>query len=1100
MNLDHESGINWRRIEDDVMARLQPFQRHTVDWAFSRIYPTEGSGGSGRFLVADEVGLGKTMVAKGVIVKALRYLENRVDRADVVYICSNAEIAAQNLARLQIDGLSAAQYQSQGRLTLLPLMPKGQVSALRPRGFNFLSLTPSTSFTIGRDVGQARERALICRMVRPALEDSVTDAQLRNLFANRASADGFQRLLDGIDNHHSIDAQLQSAFTALLQRVPNVLDELRTQCDAFKRKGQLSRKDEETQTAARRLLGRLREILAEVCIDALKPDLIVLDEFQRFPQLLDAQDEDSKLAQQLFRSPNVRLLMLSATPYRLWADSTEDPSGNGHYHEFLQTVGFLLGPDDGALNALKCDLDQYNLLLRRAAQSEAEALEPLKCCRDRIRDRLLQVMSRTDRVPATADRDAMITVHQHTVSPTAEDALAYVHLQRLANELQQPDLIEYWRSAPYPLSFLSRYKLRDKLVAALESPDPSLTETLQRSGLFLPEKPDALENLPNARCRDLAQSLIDAGMHRLPWIPPALPPHALGGPFAGITDAARTKRLLFSSWRMVPRSVSVVVEAAFQEALAIEGVSEAAGRHDLTETDDALAQPCQSWASRFDPLRVGDSLACDGIKPTPKAVASFVEKELTADLSDLWGKYGDTRKPQRDDDWYWMAPVLVDATSGAWKEWAIDEILDIALGSKDTDAALALAGLSDEGISLARNARRSLASQVLSGEYLLGRMPDDLARVLSTLALAGPATCMLRATGKPESVAPAVHFAACRETAFALLTYLGHPQSVGLLQHTYPSEPAYWRRVLSLCLDGAWQAVLDEYLDVLAVNPPPTNPLDAAQTRWLATPARLIDVLRIKPSVLRPERLISTGGQFQLEVVSSTLRQARPLLEGDDRDDTNNGVSSMTALRDAFNSPFMPFVLSSTSVGQEGLDFHAYCHAIVHWNVPHSPVDFEQRDGRIHRFRNHAVRRNLAHDWGAVMLDGAPATKRQNWNHMFAAAAAAMTELELTMDGMKPSWIYRRGELITRNIAPDWIREQQGSAATIERHVPMTPFSEDIERYRNITRAVGCYRLVFAQPRLEDLMAHLMAAQDGAAINLDSGNLSIDLRPPRPSP
>jgi len=28
----------------------------------------------------------------------------------------------------------------------------------------------------------------------------------------------------------------------------------------------------------------------------------------------------------------------------------------------------------------------------------------------------------------------------------------------------------------------------------------------------------------------------------------------------------------------------------------------------------------------------------------------------------------------------------------------------------------------------------------------------------------------------------------------------------------------------------------------------------------------------------------------------------------------------------------------------EGLDFHHYCHAIVHWNLPSNPVDLEQRE------------------------------------------------------------------------------------------------------------------------------------------------------------
>ena len=38
-------------------------------------------------------------------------------------------------------------------------------------------------------------------------------------------------------------------------------------------------------------------------------------------------------------------------------------------------------------------------------------------------------------------------------------------------------------------------------------------------------------------------------------------------------------------------------------------------------------------------------------------------------------------------------------------------------------------------------------------------------------------------------------------------------------------------------------------------------------------------------------------------------------------------------------------------VGQEGLDFHPYCYRVYHWNLPGNPVDLEQREGRIHRFK-----------------------------------------------------------------------------------------------------------------------------------------------------
>ena len=77
---------------------------------------------------------------------------------------------------------------------------------------------------------------------------------------------------------------------------------------------------------------------------------------------------------------------------------------------------------------------------------------------------------------------------------------------------------------------------------------------------------------------------------------------------------------------------------------------------------------------------------------------------------------------------------------------------------------------------------------------------------------------------------------------------------------------------------------------------------------------------------------------------------------------------SQDAVRSAFNSPFRPFVLASTSIGQEGLDFHPWCHRLIHWNLPGNPVDLEQREGRVHRYKGHAVRRNVAASHGSDAL------------------------------------------------------------------------------------------------------------------------------------
>ena len=55
-----------------VLEGLKGFQRDTVDYAFERLYKAPDS--TRRFLVADEVGLGKTLVARGVIARAIDYL------------------------------------------------------------------------------------------------------------------------------------------------------------------------------------------------------------------------------------------------------------------------------------------------------------------------------------------------------------------------------------------------------------------------------------------------------------------------------------------------------------------------------------------------------------------------------------------------------------------------------------------------------------------------------------------------------------------------------------------------------------------------------------------------------------------------------------------------------------------------------------------------------------------------------------------------------------------------------------------------------------------------------------------------------------------
>jgi hypothetical protein len=120
------------------------------------------------------------------------------------------------------------------------------------------------------------------------------------------------------------------------------------------------------------------------------------------------------------------------------------------------------------------------------------------------------------------------------------------------------------------------------------------------------------------------------------------------------------------------------------------------------------------------------------------------------------------------------------------------------------------------------------------------------------------------------------------------------------------------------------------------------------------------------------------------------------------------------ALRHAFNSPFRPFVLATTSIGQEGLDFHVYCDRLVHWDLPASPVDLEQRDGRINRYGGLAIRKALARAGRVAPI----AVEDSPW-------LALTRPLVETCDGMAPWW-GTEGAVIRRTVFLPPLARQEG--------------------------------------------------------------------------
>src|SRR4051812_1652510 len=169
----------------------------------------------------------------------------------------------------------------------------------------------------------------------------------------------------------------------------------------------------------------------------------------------------------------------------------------------------------------------------------------------------------------------------------------------------------------------------------------------------------------------------------------------------------------------------------------------------------------------------------------------------------------------------------------------------------------------------------------------------------------------------------------------------------------------------------------------------------------------------------------------------------------------------MPEVRRAFNSPFWPFVLASTSVGQEGIDFHWWSHSVIHWNVPGNPVDFEQREGRVHRYLGHAVRKNVAAQHGHAALK--PGISNP-WEALFTVASDYVASLpEDTAKEFAPHWIHR-------------------GPHKIERRLLDHPLSRDVPRTNHMLTGLAKYRLTLGQARQDDLMGLI---KDGELKPLD---------------
>lgn len=1029
-------------------------------YVFKRLY---GNAPTSRFLVADEVGLGKTLVARGIIAKTLEHLQNKKN-INVIYVCSNATIASQNIKRLNVTGLK--EFAKATRLTYLPR----EVSDLKINWVNFISLTPGTAFDHARSRGgHADERAILYRMLYDLpLAQNERRRRLRvgllNLLQATAGKDNWRAKAKNLPAE-DLDTDLSKAFRRAVLEDAELYAALKEGCECFARYRDDRRIPWEDSELRYDLIGKLRSKLASVCLSALEPDLVILDEFQRFKHLLDGDDEASMLATALFEHPDVRVLLLSATPYKMFTLDQETDEDD-HYPDFIRTLNFLFNDAD-KVDQVKSLLSEHRTTLHACAKGSAFNQGK----KAKLEQSLLKVMCRTERVATTRDHNSMLTEIERTAPLTPADLQHAATVDAVAICVKAGEPIEYWKSAPYLINFLKHYELRQKLDAQRNAPSDALRNALLSANgqLLTKDKLEGYQALDpaNPRMRVLFEDTIDKGMWQLLWMPPSMPYIEPDGVYRD--KDGLTKALVFSSWSVVPDAVaSICSYEAERKMIAGSSVSHSELydkikpllRFAVASNDNRLTgMPVIAWllpsptlAGKIDPLEIAlrrgrGTLSVQELKDEVKVVC----RSLIETLPDAG------EGTRADERWYWAAPILLDSHNGLL-DWCKSQsgwrsaTPDHESGTRFKEHIDRLVGMAEGNVIPP-----------------LGPQPDDLVDVLCDLALAGPGVCALRALRRIgaglDASDPNLLSAAAR-VASGFRSLFNMPETIAMLRGS--GEDTYWRLTLQYGIDGNLQAVLDEYVHVLRES---LGLQEHSPEEQVAGIAECIQsVLSLRAAQIRIDEIKMSGDGFTVEPFNTRCRFA--LRFGDIRDDNNQALVRADSVRDAFNSPFRPFVLTSTSIGQEGLDFHTWCHAVVHWNLPSNPVDLEQREGRVHRYKGHAVRKNVAQRYGLTALSGVH-EGGDPWQTLFQIAARGKSNGH---SDLIPYWIFEDG------------------SARVERRIPLLPYSKEVGKLKRLKQGLALYRMVFGQPRQEDLLFSL--SQNGNHESADLAEWLISLQPP----
>ena len=962
--------------------------------------------GQRRVLVADEAGLGKTTVASEVV-RQVKDLEGVLsdELYCIVYVCCNLQIAQQNIDTLSEEGETVDLTQS--RLSMQHYVYYRKKADLHSSNKDtlVLSLTPATSFQMTYGAGSKEERALIyaCLTLLPEFNDNVR-CQALSAMLQRDAKIGWQGTKDDYMKlvwEPDMELYRREVKEAILKHIETAYEDVSIKEELMRLTS--GEEIENRNNAEYHFIIALRKMFANISLEVLEPDLVIMDEFQKFSSLINVEHdefEENMIAKKFFSNKNTFILLLSATPYKPYTTLEELNENNNdeQYKDFHRLLNFLYEDSEMAPN-VKIIWQNYSSALSKLGKTDFGELIDKHGVAEEM---LYHVMGRTER-----QNTGIILPKKDDISLylTEGDVRSYIQMQHLIDNCRSCGLhvfsapIDYTKSTAFQLSFMDNYKLKDDIFEGWKA---GARRKSSVDCLLLDEKSIESYHLTqynNARLNYVTKCIFGSKkepthVEQLLWIPTSHP-YYITEESIFTKNKDFSKYLVFSSWGMVPKMLASLISYEAERRLYRKAYHNAAYSGDKKEL----------------------------LRNDNKSKGEAVLNTVSTYLSDLYNPEADYGKS--------LAEIRRD----------IKGIIEKRLSKMEGEHTNRISTID---ILL-------LMDALDKGTSTKGKIHIDAADILTNIAIASPASCVYRSMKRISNESDSQVKTLAEEAAKELVGIFNNRYGIAAVKLTCKSNKDYFLRVLDYCALGNLQATLDEFVHMIGEN------------------MKLAKICsRIKESLV--SAYTQPVGTLQKFVYDKKFFMRKHFaVDFSNSKQTEQAVNHATNVRSAFNSPFRPFVLASTSIGQEGLDFHWYCRKIIHWNLPSNPQNLEQREGRINRYKCLSVRRNVAKVFG----------DRFSWKDMFDKAKEVLKQ---DNPDMVPYWYLPLENEVFLN---------RKDIEYIERIIPIYPMSEENGRYHRLIGVLSLYRLTMGQPRQEELLQLL----EGKVTEEQMQQLLFDLSP-----